>query len=86
MGRATFLINLGLCFKSAIMTLVFLSIDFRERGEGGREGGGEREREKRKRDRDIDLSLHVFIHSLVVPCMCPDWESNPQPWSICALL
>ena len=34
-------------------------------------GGGERER-------NINLLLHLFMHSLVASCMCPDSRSNLQ--------
>ena len=34
------------------------------------------------RERETDLLLHLFIHSLVDSWMCPDWDSNPQPWQI----
>ena len=37
--------------------------------EGGREGG-EREREREKGN--IHLLSHLFMHSLVASCMCPD--------------
>ena len=46
-------------------------IDFRETEEG--EGRG------RKREGDVNLLFHLFMHSLVDSCMCPDWELNPQP-------
>ena len=26
------------------------------------------------------LLFHLFMHSLVVSSMCPDWGWNPQPW------
>ena len=32
------------------------------------------------RERDIDLLFHVFMHSLVTSCVCPDQELHPQPW------
>ena len=38
-------------------------------------------REKEK-ERNINLLFHLLIHSLVDSCMCPDQESNPQPWHI----
>ena len=28
----------------------------------------------------IDLLLHLFVHSFIDSCMCPDPGSNPQPW------
>ena len=43
----------------------------------GRETERERERE---REREMDLLFHLFMHSLVVSCVCPNWGSNPQPW------
>ena len=33
----------------------------------------------RKREKNIDLLFHLFMHSLVDFCMCPDWGSNLQP-------
>lgn len=39
----------------------------------GREG-------KRQRERNIDLLSYLLMHSWVNSCMCPDYESNPQPW------
>ena len=47
--------------------------------------GGGRKRERiirRGRERNIDLLFHLFIHSLVDSCMCPDQELNLQPWYI----
>lgn len=38
---------------------------------GGREGGKQGERE-----RNMDLLPHLFMHSLVVSRMCPDWGRN----------
>ena len=35
--------------------------------------GSRREREKeREKQTDTDLLFHLFMHSLVVSCMCPD--------------
>ena len=70
MGRATFLINLGLCFKSAIMTLVFLNLLILERG--GKAGGKEvgKERERRGKETEI-LTCHptfLCIHWLFLVC------------------
>ena len=58
-------------------------------------GGAERERERdRQTDRQtdrhthththtqVDFSFHIFMHSLVEPCMCPDLGWNLQPWQI----
>ena len=42
-----------------------------------REGGRQREK-----DRNFNLLFDLFIHSLVVSCMCPDQRSNSQPWHI----
>ena len=59
-----------------------------ERGRGRereRERDRERERERqreRERNRNPDLLFHLFTHSLVASCVCPDWESNPQFWRI----
>ena len=37
----------------------------------------------RERERNIDLLSYLFMHSLVASfCMCRDWGSNSQPWSI----
>ena len=38
--------------------------------------------DKRERERDVNLLFHLFMHSLVASCMCPDQGSNPQPWSM----
>ena len=43
--------------------------------EKGREG-------ERERKNQNDLLFHLFMHSLVVPFMCPDQESNLQPWYV----
>ena len=46
-----------------------------------KEGEGKREREGgRERERNINLLFHLFMHSLVYFCMCPDWGSNLQLW------
>ena len=34
------------------------------------------------RERNMDLLLHLFMHSLVDSCRCPDQGLNPQPWHI----
>lgn len=36
----------------------------------------------RERERNISLLFHLFMHSLVNSCMCPDGEWNPQPCCI----
>ena len=41
---------------------------------------------ERERERSIDLLFHLFIHSLVDSCMCPDQGSNTQPWHIGTML
>ena len=41
---------------------------FRERRAGGK--------------RNIDLLFHLFMHSLVASCMCPDQGSNLQLWHV----
>ena len=47
----------------------------REVGWGGRERKRQREREReRERERNIDLLFHLFMHSLVASCMCPEVE------------
>ena len=43
----------------------FLKIDFRK--------------QKGERERNVDLLFHLCVLSLVGPCLCPDWISNPQP-------
>ena len=45
----------------------------------------QRER-KGERERNIDLLFHLLMHSLVDFCVCPDGESNSQPWYIGAVL
>ena len=40
---------------------------------------------QRHRDRCVVL-FHLFMYSLVDSCMCPDWGSNPQPWSMETML
>ena len=35
---------------------------------------------KRKGKRNIDLLFHLFMHSSVDSCTCPEWGSNLQPW------
>ena len=56
-------------------------IGFREKKGGGR---GKREEEGREggRERNNDLLFHLFMHSLVASCICPDQGSNLQPWCI----
>ena len=36
----------------------------------------------REKEKDINSLLHLFIHSLVASCMCPDQGWNLQPWRI----
>ena len=48
----------------------FLNLLILERGRG------------RKRKSNIKLLFHLFIHSLVVSCMYPDWRLNLQLWHI----
>ena len=38
--------------------------------------------EREEGERDMDLLFHLFVHSLVDLCMCPDWGSNLQPCHI----
>ena len=41
------------------------------------------ERKKgRERQRNTALLFHLFIHSQIVSCMCPDQGLNPPPWHI----
>ena len=35
-----------------------------------------------QRERDINLLFHLFMHSLVDSCTCPDRGRNTQPWHI----
>ena len=56
------------------LKILFLKIDFfRERGKEG------------KKERNIDLSFHVFMHSLVDSCLCPDGDRtrNLGTWQWC---
>ena len=53
---------------------IFL-IDFEREGNRGEEG-----------EREINLLFHLFMHSLLDPCMWPDGELNPQPWCIRMML
>ena len=41
---------------------------------------------ERERERNTDLLFHLFMHSLVDSCMCPDQRQNPKPWCIGATL
>ena len=50
---------------------LFIHLFISKREEGGRE---------RKKERRIDLLFHLFMHSLVDPCMRPGWASTLQPW------
>ena len=49
----------------------------RERKRGRWERG-----RKREGERDLNLLFHLFIHSLVDSCMCPDRGLNRQLWRI----
>ena len=60
---------LGFDMPIAII-LTFSKIDFGERG-------GERDR---GRERNTDSLFHLFTHSLVASCMCPDRGLNLQAW------
>ena len=51
---------------------------FREKGVGEREARGR----DWQTDRHTNLLLHLFMHSLVDSCMCPDQGLNLQPWLI----
>ena len=75
-----------LCFclsENVLTSPLFLSVYWfleRERGRRrGREGEGERETE-------INLPFHLFMHSLVDSCLCPDQGPNPQTWWIGMML
>ena len=37
-------------------------------------------------EREIDLFYHLFMHSLVDSCMCPNWGWNPQTCPIGMML
>ena len=40
-------------------------------------------RKKGMRDRERKICcVHLFMHSLVASCLCPDLGSNLQPWHI----
>ena len=62
-------------FLTAFFKLLLLFINFRERE------GRETERKKHQ-----FLLFHLFMHSLVDSCMCPDQGWNPQPWYIRMML
>ena len=51
-------------------------MDFRKRGRGG-----EREREKHIDVRKKHWLVASHMHA-IEPGMCPDWESNPQPFGV----
>ena len=57
-----------------IVFFKILFINFRERKEWGRQTETKRERNR--------FLFHLFMHSLVASCMCPDQWSNPQTWCI----
>ena len=48
----------------------FFKLIFRDRGK------------ERETHTHTDLLFHLSVHSLVHSCMCPDQESNLQPWPI----
>ena len=58
---------LSLCVLFSISLLIQFFIYFRKKEEG-----------KEKHQFDVPL----FVHSLIVSCMCPDQGLNPQPWHI----
>ena len=67
-------------FQKSYEHVLFL-IDFRE---GEREGEGDKGREREKKKNSDQLSpigalMEAGTHSL---SMCPDWELNPQPFSV----
>ena len=74
----SFIIPARFCFQSPLTDMF---INFRERG---REKEEEREREKHQCERNIDQLPPVCDPSgdCTHNCMCPDWESNPQPFGI----
>ena len=45
----------------------------------GRAGRSMRESPEVAVERNSDTSFHLFIHSLVDSCMCPDQGLNPPP-------
>ena len=49
------------------MTFLLKKIILEREEERGRGSGGER-----CTDRDIDLLFHLFMHSLIDSCLCPD--------------
>lgn len=59
-----------------LLLLLFLNC-FRERK---RESKG-RERDKQK-EKNINLLFYLLRIHWLIPCMCPDWSLNPQPWHI----
>ena len=43
----------------------------------------------RGRGKEGEMSIcfsHLFMHSLVDSCVCPDWRSDPRPWHIGTML
>ena len=36
--------------------------------------------EGKEEEREINLLFHLFMHSLVDSCMCPDWRLNLKSW------
>ena len=67
--------------SETLKTIFFKFIDLREREKERVGGGGSREKV-----RETDLLFHLLMHSLVDSCMCPDQESNTQPWHIGTML
>ena len=60
-----------------LLYFIFFFIDFGEGEKGrGREKWRQREREIEK---NTELLFHLFMHSLVDSCVCPDWGSDMQP-------
>ena len=55
-----------------IMFMIFQLILGREKGRG--------------RERSSDLLFHLFMHSFVDSCMCPDQGLKVQPWHIRTML
>ena len=62
--------------------IFYLLIWERERGrEEGRDREGEGGRERERWERYQFVLFHIFMHSLVDSCMCPDGIKS-QPWRI----
>ena len=43
-------------------------------------------RERRGEQRERELLFHLFMHSLVNSCVCPDWRLDLQNWYIGVML